>query len=117
MAAFLSGCTKVISLEATQLSDCKAVMASAVIQCWSPIRQPVEQCEIVRESPAGCDFAEQALEFGQTLTLTPHMANGVETANWVMFEVMRDEQGRVGKSSTRPDGARYLFPSSKLAVS
>lgn len=72
----------------------------------------MEQCEIVKETPPACGFAEQALEFSRTVRLT-QTSNGVETANWVMFEVFRDEHGRVGRPGTRPDGTRYLSPMAK----
>lgn len=114
LLALISGCAKSPALEVAAQSQCtSATTALALVQCWSPIRQPVEQCEIVKETPAACGFAEQALAFSRTVTLSPSRANGVETANWVMFEVFRDEHGRVGRPGTRPDGTRYLSPPAK----
>jgi hypothetical protein len=114
LLALLSGCAKSPALDiATQPQCTDVTTALALVQCWSPIRQLVEQCEIVNEAPAGCGFAEQALEFSRTVTLSPSRANGVETATWVMFEVMRDEHGRVGRPGTRSDGTRYLSPPAK----
>lgn len=113
LVALLSGCAKSPALEVAVQSQCtRTTTALALVQCWSPIRQPVEQCEIVKETPAGCGFAEQALEFSRTVKMT-QTSNGVETANWVMFEVFRDEHGRVGRPGTRQDGTRYLSPPTK----
>lgn len=100
------GCQKSLSLAGDALPDCRPQRASVTVQCWSPYGEQLEQCKVVRENPPGCNFVEQAVKFSETLTLDS--ADIQRSGNWVMFDVARDDEGRIGRSSAKSDGTIYL---------
>ena len=108
LSMLLIGCQKPVAFRAETMPDCTPMKASVTVQCWSPYERPLEQCEIVKENPPGCNFREQALEFSQSVTLDLANKELTYPGNWVMIEVMRDDQGRVGRPSTHRDGTRYV---------
>lgn len=88
----------------SSVPDCRPMVARVILSCWYGGKdQPISQCEVGKEEPAGCGIGPDAVAY---------FNSGVDMSSlfyehrpsWIKFNVYRQADGQIGrKQSDRAD--------------
>lgn len=100
-ASMLIGCAK----PDTQIAQgCRSQEGKVLLQCWAPLDGPVRDCVVAEDELQPCGLGEAAIRYAQSSTRDQTMVDGRPQATWVLFEVRRDADGRIGRPVFDSDG-------------
>ena len=112
LAAGLVSCSSTKSNILAEGPDCRPLHAKVTLTCWYDGKdQPLSQCEVGSEEPAGCDIGPNAVAYfnsGLDVTDTYQIRGGPDRPRWIQIDVYRDTDGRVGRLLFDSQSTRFL---------
>jgi len=98
----------------SSVPDCRPMVARVILSCWYGGKdQPISQCEVGKEEPAGCGIGPAAVAYfngGVDMSPTFYRPDHEDRPRWVQFNVYRQADGQVGRKwFGRADG-EHLRP-------